>query len=103
MKGASQKIVALSSCESEFYGMCRTATHAELVRGIMAFWGFEARKVKLLVDSSAAKAMSERKEGVGANRHVQARYLWLQDKVFGKELEVSKVAGKLNDAGAVGI
>ena len=63
-------------------------------------WGFEARKVKLMVDSSAAKAMSERK-GVGANRHVQARYLWLQDKVFNKELEVGKVAGKVNDADLV--
>ena len=100
VKGTSQKIVALSSCESEFYGTRRTATHAEFVRGVMAFWGFEARKVKLMVDSSAAKAMSERK-GVGANRHVQARYLWLQDKVFNKELEVGKVAGKVNDADLV--
>ncbi|CAK9113821.1 unnamed protein product [Durusdinium trenchii] len=71
-----------------------------LVKGIMAFWGFETQKVKLMVDSSAAKAMAERK-GVGVNRHVQARYLWLQDKVFNKELEVNKVPGKINDADLV--
>ena len=100
VKGATQKVVALSSCESDFYGMRRTATQAEFVRGIISFWGYEAKKVKMLVDSSAAKAMSERR-GVGTNRHVQARFLWLQDKVFNKELEVGKVAGKVNDSDLV--
>ena len=38
VKGASQKVVALSSCESEYYAMCRTATLAEFVRGILMFW-----------------------------------------------------------------
>lgn len=96
VKGASQKVVALSSAESEYYGMCRATTLAEFVRGILNFWGVMVKMIKLKVDSSAAKAMSERK-GVGNNRHIQAKYLWLQDKVFQKELLVEKVKGTIND------
>ena len=81
VRGVSQKIVALSSCESEDYGMCRTATLAAFVRNVLAFYMCEkVPVVKMLADSSAAKVMSERK-GVGKTRHVQARFLWLQDWV----------------------
>lgn len=62
----------------------------------MAFWELPQKCIKLKVDSSAAKAMAERK-GVGTSRHIQARYLWLQDKVFEKELEVAKINGKVSD------
>ena len=100
VKGASQKVVALSSAESEYYGMCRATTQAEFVRGVMAFWELPQKCIRLKVDSSAAKAMAER-QGVGTSRHIQARYLWLQDKVFEKELEVNKVGGKVNDSDLV--
>ena len=100
VKGASQKVVALSSSESEFYAMCRTATLAEFVKGILLFWEIPQKIVVLRVDSSSAKAMSQRR-GVGSSRHIQARFLWLQDKVFARELEVSKVSGKVNDSDLV--
>ncbi|CAJ1391015.1 unnamed protein product [Effrenium voratum] len=101
VRGVTQKIVALSSCESEYYGMCRTATLAEFVRNVMAFYmGEKVPVVKMLVDSSAAKAMTERR-GVGKTRHVQARYLWLQDRVAEKALRVEKTPGAVNDADVV--
>ena len=100
VKGASQKIVALSSAESEYYGICRTATLAEFVKGILEFWYDKVGMTKVKVDSSSAKAMTERK-GVGQRRHIQAKYLWLQEKVSEKELEIDKVKGVLNDSDLV--
>eukprot|EP00435_Cladocopium_sp_Y103_P034158 s1161_g8.t1 len=100
VKGASQKVVALSSSESEFYAMCRTSTLAEFVRGILLFWGMPPALTRLRVDSSSAKAMAERR-GVGTSRHIQARYLWLQEKIFAKELDVQKINGKVNDSDLV--
>jgi hypothetical protein len=100
VKGASQKIVALSSAESEYYGICRTATLAEFVKGILEFWYDKVGMTKVKVDSSSAKAMTER-EGVGQSRHIQAKYLWLQEKVSEKELEIDKVKGVLNDSDLV--
>ena len=87
-RGVSQKIVALSSCESECWN-------------VLAFYmGEKVPVVKMLVDSSAAKAMLERK-GVRKTRHVQARFLWLQDRVEEKELKVEKTPGAVNDADIV--
>ncbi|CAJ1373293.1 unnamed protein product [Effrenium voratum] len=100
IRAAGQKVVALSSAESEFYGMCRTTTHAEFIRGVINFWGYAVTRVMLKVDSTAARAMSLRK-GVGKTRHIQARFLWLQDKVFAKEVAVVKVDGKENEADLV--
>eukprot|EP00435_Cladocopium_sp_Y103_P068786 s76_g32.t1 len=100
VKGSSQKVVALSSSESEYYAMARTATLSEFVRGIFEFWEWRARTTKLRVDSSSAKALSERR-GVGQSRHIQAKYLWVQDRVAEKQLEVEKVKGPENDADLV--
>ena len=100
VKGSSQKVVALSSSESEYYAMTRTATLAEFIRGIFEFWGWKTRATKLRVDSSSAKALSERR-GVGQSRHIQAKYLWLQDRVAERELEVEKIKGPINDSDLV--
>eukprot|EP00435_Cladocopium_sp_Y103_P070326 s53_g35.t1 len=100
VKGSSQKVVALSSSESEYYAMARTATLSEFIRGIFEFWGWKARVTKLKVDSSSAKALSERR-GVGQSRHIQAKFLWVQDRVAEKLLEIEKVKGPENDADLV--
>ena len=44
-------------------------------------------------DSSAAIAISQRR-GCGKLRHIHIGQLWIQDKVFAKELVVSKINGE---------
>ena len=73
IRAAGQKVVALSSAESEFYGMCRTTTHAEFIRGVINFWGHAVTRVMLKVDSTAARAMSLRKGVVWARRATSRR------------------------------
>lgn len=97
VKSTSQKVVALSSAEAEYYGMCRTATCAEFVRGVLEFWLEKVGRTEMMVDSTSAKAMAERR-GVGKSRHVQARFLWLQHHVQEEKLKIKKVAGPKNDA-----
>ena len=73
---------------------------AEYVRGTLEFWGLGPATIKLKVDSSSAKQLSERR-GVGQTRHIQAKFLWLQDKVAEKELSLEKVKGPENDSDLV--
>ena len=75
-------------------------TFAEFVKNVLLFWGFKLKVTPLRADSSAAKSTSERR-GDGQTRHVQARLLWLQDKVAEQELLVDKVNGKKKDADLV--
>ena len=91
---STQTVLALSSGESEFYS---------IVKGISTCLGFRAMahdfgldlKCRLHTDSSSAKAIATRK-GVGKIRHLHTQSLWVQDKVYNKEVLVAKVPGKSN-------
>ena len=63
------------------------------IEGIIEWWGMRPKKNRLHVDSSSAKAMSERR-GVGKSRHTQARYLWLQDGIIQKSLDIARPGHK---------
>ena len=54
-------------------------------------------EIKILSDSSAGRSISLRK-GSGKLRHLQVKYLWLQDATFEKRLKVEKVKGTENPA-----
>ena len=54
-------------------------------------------KVRLWIDSSAAKAVASR-IGLGKIRHVEVRYLWIQEDVARGRIELKKVLGTENPA-----
>ena len=54
-------------------------------------------EVLVLSDSSAARAFSQR-IGLGRMRHIQTRYLWLQERVKEGHLRVLPIRGKNNPA-----
>ena len=87
---------ALSSGEAEYYAIVKAAAEALGIQSLAADLGWQV-KVQLRVDSSAAKAMVSR-SGVGKVRHLEVRYLWVQDALNRKRFELRKVPGKTNPA-----
>ena len=89
-----QSTIALSSGESEFYVLTRGAALGLSLKSLMADWG---QKYDLIVlsDSSAARGTAARR-GLGKLRHVQARYLWVQERVANNDLTVESVNTKQN-------
>ena len=55
-------------------------------------------KVIVESDSNAAKSFASRR-GLGKQRHVQTRYLWIQERVAANDLKIVKVPGGENTAG----
>ena len=49
------------------------------------------------MDAEAARAIAPR-QGIGKVRHLEVRYLWLQDKVRRGKIKLVKVWGKENPA-----
>ena len=94
-----QTTVAQSSGEAEYYAMVRAAAEALGLQSIMKDRGWEAG-VRLWVDSSAAKSMSAR-IGLGKVRHMEVKFLWLQQAVKDKRIEVKKIPGVRNPADAL--
>ena len=89
-----QSTIALSSGEREFYALTRGAALGLNLKSLMADWG---QKYDLIVlsDSSAARGTAARR-GLGKLRHVQTRYLWVQERVTNNDLTVKCVNTKQN-------
>ena len=91
-----QAMVAQSSGEAEYYAMVRAAAEALGVQSVMRDMGWEAT-IRLWVDSSAAKSMASR-IGLGRVRHMEVKFLWLQESVKNRRIEVRKVPGTANQS-----
>ena len=83
-----QGATGLSVSECEYYALTHGAAHGVGLRSYMADLGFEM-SLEMLSDSSATRAFASRR-CVGRQRHVQTRYLWLQERVAAAHLSQYK-------------
>ena len=88
--------VHIYQVESEFYGIVRGAASGIQLREAFMQFGFSVR-LRVLSDSSAARAMTAR-TGSGRVKHVEARYLWVQDRVRKKQFSVESIDTSHNTA-----
>ena len=86
---STQQVVSLSTAESEFYGIVRGAASGIQLREAFMQFGFSVR-LRVLSHSSAARAATAR-TGIGRVQHVEARYLWVQDRVRKKQFSVGSI------------
>ena len=86
----SQPTVALSSCEAEIIAAVEGLKEGLMLQYLLEFVGFGRHRVSLHINSSAARAFAHR-EGVGRMKHLDARYLWLQQLVPDNVVIVKKV------------
>ena len=81
---------------SRVLGICSAGSELIYVMGVIRFFGFEVDGW-ILSDSSGALSLSQR-QGVGHQRHIEARYLWIQDHVQRGTFKVGKIPSSLNKA-----
>ena len=74
----------------------RAASEALGMQSIMRDLGWDCR-IRLLVDSSAAKSIASR-TGLGKLRHLEIKFVWLQECVRRGKVVLSKVRGDVNRA-----
>ena len=90
-----QGVQSTSSGEAEFYGATSVVMDGRLIQGLLEWLGYLV-ECNLYLDSSADKAMCMR-EGVGADKHMDVRALWIQQERAVNSLKV-KVVGEKNVA-----
>ena len=88
--------MSFSSPEREYYGICSAGAELMYVGELLAILGYQVQR-KVLTDATSARALAVR-EGVSRLRHVQTKYLWIQQKVKLDTLKVSAVLGIFNPA-----
>ena len=92
----SQQVIALSSAESEFYAIGSGTASGLFFKHLLAEQGLEVN-LAVVTDSSAAKTMVQR-VGVGRVRHIEVRFLWVQEEQRKGNVEVRKTLGAENVA-----
>ena len=91
-----QSTISLSSGESEFYAIVKGVATGYSIQELLKGWNVET-KLKVKTDSSAALGTCNR-IGLGKSRHVQTRFLWVQEQLATNRFELEKVDTKKNVA-----
>ena len=91
-----QSTVSLNSGESEYYAIVKGAAYGLSIQALLRDWGIEV-SLRLVSDSSAARSFSSRR-GLGRQRHVQTRFLWVQERIALKHFTIGVVKTKDNVA-----
>ncbi len=93
----TQDTIALSSGESEFYGIAKAATMGIGIKSMRRDLGLEL-EYQVNTDSSATRSISSRR-GAGRVRCVEVRGLLVQERARRGKLSIIKVHGEDNVAG----
>ena len=96
----TQRVVALSSGEAEYYAAIKGASEGlGFLAGCadLGIWTSGAVSPRVLTDRSACKGICQR-TGLGKIRHIDVAMLWLQDLVRKGKIQMSKLPGKENPA-----
>ena len=94
LRVSTQKVVSLSSVESEYYSMVRCASEAIGLANTKREQGHEAQ-VRIWPDAAAARGLALR-SGSGAIKHMETKCFWLQQKEKNQEPSIEKIRGTVN-------
>ena len=91
-----QSTISLNVAESEYYALVKGAARVLMMRSLFLDWAIDVPAV-IKSDSSSAKSLASRR-GLGRQRHVQTRYLWIQERIACRHAIVRYIKGILNPA-----
>ena len=96
----TQRVVSLSSCESELHALTSTLADSLFIKHCMQFLTNADIEQYLYTDSSSARQLSM-KQGVGKAKHIAGKLLWIQDAVQSKETNLAQIptAWNVSDIG----
>ena len=94
----TQSVVAQSSCEAEYIAATAATSEAKHIQAFFAVCG-QLVSIDLRFDSSGAIGVASRR-GLQRLRHLDVRFLWLQQETANKKVRISKVPGPENVADA---
>ncbi len=95
----TQNIFAISSGESEYYAVVKSASQAIGLQSMQNDINVSLSGIEIKTDASAAIGIASRR-GLGRVRHIEVAQLWIQEKVAQGKLKLIKVPGQVNLADA---
>ena len=93
---STQASIALSSGEAEYYALVKASAEALGIQSLAkdSDWCFQ---IRIWVDATSAKSIASR-TGLGKVRHMETKYLWVQEALKKKKFSIRKIPGDNNPA-----
>ena len=92
--GRTQRTRALSAGEAEYYAVVTGCAEGLGAKSLAEDMGYIV-DVSIWTDSDAGRSMASRRR-LGKVRHLELRYLWVQDVVRERRLRIRRVDGEVN-------
>jgi hypothetical protein len=96
---STQATVATSSGEAELQALVKAASEGLGMQSVASDLGLNLQ-LEVIVDSSAAQSIASRC-GLGRTKHLEVKYLWVQQAVALGRFKVGRVPGEFNPADVV--
>jgi hypothetical protein len=93
----SQKVISLSSCESELHSLISCACDSLFIKACATFVLGEPPQHVIYTDSSSARQLACR-QGAGKVRHLSGKLLWIQEKTADGSFQLRQVPTASNVA-----
>ena len=93
---STQATIALSVAEAELNALIKSAVEMSGAYNVGCEMGM-IRASRILTDSNSAKGICHR-QGAGKVKHLEARQLWLQERVLHKSVKIEKVPREVNSS-----
>ena len=87
----TQRVVSLSSCESELHAMISTLSDGIFLRRCIEFVFKTQVTHVMFTDSSSGRQLAMR-QGTGKVKHLSGKVLWIQDCVKNGDVELSQIS-----------
>ncbi|KAG7597916.1 Reverse transcriptase RNA-dependent DNA polymerase [Arabidopsis suecica] len=97
-KSGLQRVVALSSTESEYMSLTEAVKEAVWLKGLLKEFGFDQRSVEIFCDSQSAIALSKNNVHHERTKHIDVRYHFIREIIANGDVDVVKIDTEKNPA-----
>ena len=88
----SQKSVALSSCEAEFYALCEASKEVMWISSFLTELGVKFDTPVIYCDNQGAAALARNPVGHQRSKHIDIRYFFIREAIANGVLKVEYIA-----------
>ncbi|KAG7532793.1 Reverse transcriptase RNA-dependent DNA polymerase [Arabidopsis thaliana x Arabidopsis arenosa] len=97
-KSGLQRVVALSSTESEYMSLTEAVKEAIWLKGLLREFGYDQKAVEIYCDSQSAIEVSKNNVHHDRTKHIDVKYHFIREVIASGVVEVLKISTEKNPA-----
>jgi len=97
-KSGLQRVVALSTTESEYMSLTEAVKEAVWLKGLLKEFGYDQKSVEIFCDSQSAIALSKNNVHHERTKHIDVKCHYIREIIASGDIDVVKISTEKNPA-----